>query len=633
MRARRVLRAAGVYVAAAFVVLQLGEIVLPAFSAPDWALQTLVVFAFLGLPLVLTFSWFYDVTLEGVARAPEERAGGGTFLAWTSLLIVALACGVAAVLWVRSGSVDAGLQEPSAAFEEMAGALEDDDEIRAIAVLPLEHLAEGDDLFARQLHAEVVTQLSRRTSLRVVSRTSVQRYSGTDLLIPAIARELRVQAIVTGSVSMTPDSDSVRIAVQLVHGPSDALIRAWTFQREMTQLLRLQAEVAQEIAVTIQGEMAGQRIADGSSGEMDPSRTLARIDSISEFPPVDPSAFRAYARGMELLEEDDRAAEARNYFLMALSEDSLYAPAWAGLAEARFVDALASAQDAADLVDRLTDLGTEIAERAARWEGYEELYKELVYPLELERGALLYAQGVEPDAAGAGWEPPDSLALALARTTEPGRRIQGAVDGWTRRRARGGSEGEASASVFFEIRRLLLAERYRDARRLARELLDEEPRRVEGWIALEAAGVALEDYEVVVDARAGRLAAVARDSSEAAREIRALLETVDPETPASYWHWLRNRLAREREGGGRGNPFEEAMAALGVGMPGEALAHLERAVESRDPRLAALMSNRFWDPLRREPRFRAIVRRIGAAGSPEGGRRLEVGDGANRPGA
>ena len=73
LRRRRVVRAGGVYVAAAFVALQLGEIVFPAFNAPDWVLQSVVVLAFLGLPVVLAFAWVYDLTPDGLAKTREER--------------------------------------------------------------------------------------------------------------------------------------------------------------------------------------------------------------------------------------------------------------------------------------------------------------------------------------------------------------------------------------------------------------------------------------------------------------------------------------------------------------------------------------------------------------------------------
>ena len=143
--------------------------------------------------------------------------------------------------------------------------------ITAIAVLPLAHLAEGDDLFARQLHEEIITQLSRLTSLRVVSRTSVERYRTTDKLLPQIAAELGVQAVVTGSVAMTGESDSVRISVQLLHAPSDTHMESFTWQREMRDILRLQTEIAVEIATGVQGELGVEEVpAPDQIAQVDP---------------------------------------------------------------------------------------------------------------------------------------------------------------------------------------------------------------------------------------------------------------------------------------------------------------------------------------------------------------------------
>ena len=102
----------GLYVAGAFVVLQLGEIVLPAFNAPDWALQTLVVFVFLGLPVALAFSWVYDLSPEGLKRTRSlVPVGGRSIVPGLALLgVTALSAGLGAWWFSRSamGTPDAG---------------------------------------------------------------------------------------------------------------------------------------------------------------------------------------------------------------------------------------------------------------------------------------------------------------------------------------------------------------------------------------------------------------------------------------------------------------------------------------------------------------------------------------------
>ena len=290
LRRRGVVRAGGVYVAAAFVVLQLGEIVLPAFNAPDWVLQSLVIVVFLGLPVALAFSWVYDLTTEGLTRTGAlVRQGKGTVVPQLALVGVTAVSGALGVLWFGMSALTApdggtGVEAPAPGVASFAN-LDPNAPITAVAVLPLADFAEDNDFFARQLHEEIITQLSILTSLRVVSRTSVERYATTDKLLPEIAAELRVQAVVTGSVAMTAENDSVRISLQLLHAPSDTHLLSRTFQREMKDILRLQTEVAVEIARTVQGELGADVIED--------------IEQIAE---VDPEAHRAFLMGQAELE-------------------------------------------------------------------------------------------------------------------------------------------------------------------------------------------------------------------------------------------------------------------------------------------------------------------------------------------
>ena len=327
LRRRGVVRAGGVYVAAAFVVLQLGEIVLPAFNAPDWVLQSLVIFVFLGLPVALAFSWVYDLTAEGLTRTGAlVRRGRGTVVPQLALVGVTAVSGALGVLWFGTNALttpDGGgsAVAPAPGVASFAN-LDPNAPITAVAVLPLADFAEDNDFFARQLHEEIITQLSILTTLRVVSRTSVERYATTDKLLPEIAAELRVQAVVTGSVAMTAESDSVRISVQLLHAPSDTHLLSRTFQREMKDILRLQTEVAVEIAGAVQGELGADVTED--------------IEQIAE---VDPEAHRAFLMGREELERGTTGGleAALEHSDRAVTIDSTFAPAWAQWAGARLV--------------------------------------------------------------------------------------------------------------------------------------------------------------------------------------------------------------------------------------------------------------------------------------------------------
>ena len=305
---RRVVRTGSYYVVAAFVLLQLGEIVLPTFDAPNWVMQSLVVVLLLGLPVVLACAWVYDLTPHGLKRTSDQGVTRVTLAPRVALLVVTLiVAGVGALWFQRNARAGGEGAEPApAGVEAEVLAIADiDTTVTAIAVLPLADLTGGEDLFARQLHEEIITLLSELTTLRVVSRTSVERYRTTDKLLPEIAAELGVQRIVTGSVAMAAGSDSVRISVQLLDAPTDTHLRSMTYQREMRDILRLQTEVAVDIARTVVGELEAAAVPQ-------------------QFAQIDPEGYRLTLEGRQALEAE-RWDDALALFDRAIGEDSTFA--------------------------------------------------------------------------------------------------------------------------------------------------------------------------------------------------------------------------------------------------------------------------------------------------------------------
>src|SRR6266550_698529 len=127
--------------------------------------------------------------------------------------------------------------------------------IRSLAVLPLQNLS-GDpsqDYFADGMTEELITQLSRLSSLRVISRTSVMRYKNASRPLPEIARELGVEGIIEGSVLRS--ADRVRITAQLIYAPQDKNIWAQSYERDLHDVLTLQSTVASTIADAIRVQM------------------------------------------------------------------------------------------------------------------------------------------------------------------------------------------------------------------------------------------------------------------------------------------------------------------------------------------------------------------------------------------
>ncbi len=123
--------------------------------------------------------------------------------------------------------------------------------IRSIAVLPLANLSSdpGQQYLSDGITDELITNLAQISSIRVISHTSVMAYSNTHKTAPQIARELGVDALVEGSV--TRSGNKVRITTQLIHAASDRHLWAHTYDREMSDVLTVQGDLAREIAENI----------------------------------------------------------------------------------------------------------------------------------------------------------------------------------------------------------------------------------------------------------------------------------------------------------------------------------------------------------------------------------------------
>ena len=193
--------------------------------------------------------------------------------------------------------------------------------IRSIAVLPLQNLS-GDpaqDFFADGMTEQLITELSRIQSLRVVSHTSVMEYKGTKKHLPQIARELGVDGVLEGSVIR--ENDQVRVTVQLLDGPRDRHIWSEAYERPLHGILSLQREVAEEVTRQIRIELTPEQ--------------QARVGSAHS---VNPEAYDAYLRGRFILNNQFTMGppllQAKSYFEESIRKDQGFAEAYSGLADA-----------------------------------------------------------------------------------------------------------------------------------------------------------------------------------------------------------------------------------------------------------------------------------------------------------
>ncbi len=232
-----------------------------------------------------------------VPIAPKPKRG-------VSLLLTACVCVVIGLAWMAWQHFQVRSAVPP---------------IRSIAVLPLRNLS-GDvsqEYFADALTDELITEMSHIQALRVVSHTSVMEYRNTKKHLPQIARELRVDDIVEGSV--IHEGRQVRVTVQLLDAPNDRHLWSEDYQRPLLGILSLQKEIARAIAQQIRVKLTPRQQAQLSSAR------------------TDPDAYKAYLRGryylITLFSMPQPLNTAKRYFEEAIRKDPGFALAYVGLAD------------------------------------------------------------------------------------------------------------------------------------------------------------------------------------------------------------------------------------------------------------------------------------------------------------
>lgn len=231
--------------------------------------------------------------------------------------------------------------------------------IDSVAVLPFvtADTTEGspDEYVAFGMTEALISELSQIGSLKIISQTSVLQYKGTRKSLPEIARELGVGAIVEGSV--VNEGGNVRITVQLIDARSDTHLWAETYRRDPGSVLAIQSDLAQSI---------GQEIRRRLTGEAATPRRASR--------PIQPKAREAYLKGRYFLQRrgEESMARGREYFEQAVAADPNYAQAYAGLADyytltdslpsaAALPKAKANARKAVELDGELADAHVSLA--------------------------------------------------------------------------------------------------------------------------------------------------------------------------------------------------------------------------------------------------------------------------------
>ena len=313
LRRRRVFRMTAIYIVASWVVVQVASETFPAINIPEGAIRYVWVAVLIGFPVALLFSWKYDLTPAGIRRTPAADDDMAAVRSLTRVdygILAALGLVILAIVF----SVGQRLVEVQTEIAQAPTTREIDP--NSIAVLPLENLSPSPDdaYFAAGVHNSLITSLSKITALMVTSGTSTRRINA-ELSVPQIGRKLGVAKLVEGSVLM--DGDRVRVIVQLVDAASDLSLWADTFERDVTDIIALQNEVARTIANVIEVRLTSSEEA-----------TLAKAD------PVRPEIYRMYLKGMYQFRQETPEADRRGVEILeeVVRQDPTSALAHAGLA-------------------------------------------------------------------------------------------------------------------------------------------------------------------------------------------------------------------------------------------------------------------------------------------------------------
>ncbi len=280
LKRRNVFRVGIAYALGAWVLLQGADFALDVAGAPDWIIRALVILAGIGLPAVLIFSWIFEMTPEGLKKESQldrsqsiaPQTGHKLDRVIIAFLVVAVGVLLADRFTERSApgnTEQVALPAPQASVEVTASndsnsatvtGSEPAIDRQSVAVLPFAFRSTNpeDEFFAEGMHDDLLTQLAKIGSLKVISRTSVMEYKDTTKKIPEIAGELGVATIVEGGVQRS--GSRVRINAQLIDASNDEHLWAETFNRELTaeNLFEIQAEIAESIAQALQAELSPQ---------------------------------------------------------------------------------------------------------------------------------------------------------------------------------------------------------------------------------------------------------------------------------------------------------------------------------------------------------------------------------------
>ena len=325
LKRRNVYKVALAYIVAGWALSQGIAQVFPVFDVPNWAIRSIVLLIIVGLPVALVLAWMFELTPQGIKRTDAADAMPMSARqkkhTWIYVIVIG---GLLSIGLFFLGRYSTQTPRQSEATTLPA---------KSIAVLPFDNLSRDPDnaFFAEGIQDEILTRLAKVADLKVIARTSSERFKSAPENLPDIAKQLGVLNILEGSVQKV--NDQVRVNVQLINAMTNAHLWAEIYDRKLSDILSVESEIAKTIADTLQARLSGTEV-------------NAMVKRHTE----NTQAYQFYLKGRFFWNKRDTndLQKALGYFEQAAKEDPNYALAWSGTADVYALLPLFGGADPAD---------------------------------------------------------------------------------------------------------------------------------------------------------------------------------------------------------------------------------------------------------------------------------------------
>ena len=324
LQRRNVFRVAIGYVVSSWLLVQVADLVLENIGSPDWVMQTIMLLLALGFPVVVFFSWAYEVTPDGLKRESEvDRSQSITHVTGRKLDRAIIAVLVIALAYFAFDKFVLGPRRDAELVQGMQQAVSDQAQAESkvtaesdasIAVLPFVNMSSDaeQEYFSDGLSEELLNLLAKIPELRVIGRTSSFQFKGKNEDLRVIGEKLGVANILEGSVRKS--GDTIRVTAQLISAADGAHLWSDTFDRNLDDVFKVQDEIAGSVVETLKLKLLGRAVVQRST-------------------PKNSEAYDLYLRGHYFYVRlaNDQLEKAKGYYEQALALDPELALAWSGM--------------------------------------------------------------------------------------------------------------------------------------------------------------------------------------------------------------------------------------------------------------------------------------------------------------